>query len=52
VAAWDIDGEGKTALVVFETQRHAWVGVTALVADDIEYLLRRVRVGERIYEKK
>jgi len=54
VVLWNIEGSDKSALAVFETGNAGWVGITitALVADDIDYIMRRVRVGERIYEQK
>lgn len=52
IARWQVEGTDVPALVVFEWSKDLWAGVTAMVADDVEYLERRGRLGEVVYRRE
>jgi hypothetical protein len=52
VARWHIEGDPMPTLAVFEWSKDQWSGVTALSAEDVAYLERRGRVGERVYRRR
>jgi hypothetical protein len=51
LARWLLPGETVPTIAVFEQGRAGWVGITGLSADDVAYLQRQGRLGERIYRR-
>ena len=52
IARWSVEGEEIPTLVVFEWSKDLWTGVTAMTADDVQYLERRGRLGEVVWRRK
>lgn len=52
LARWQIAGDDTPTIAVFETGRHGWIGVTAHDPKDIEYIDRRSRQGEMVWQRK
>lgn len=52
IKAFELDGEQKTAVTVFEWSKIGWVGETTVVTDRFQDTMDNLRVGTLVYEAK